>query len=243
MNEPHHRHLTLPYPLSFALSAPSSRPTQSTLLLHHYSRPNYLFVLRPPPTSPPPAPTPPNTTDYGASASLLVYPSRAGVRYGQTITCSTLVIGMPGKKLLSTCRLPRKTPRETLVTIRGTQTRRSLVRSELRCFRMRSFQGIEIARVPRSMNEPITLLLPGRLSLSTVFLRLTLLDSFPLFPWPFCDRLSVRKRANEVFFVLPRGVLHCVNNYRFPRRHARAQTAGLEYLMIRLKSLSRIIRE
>lgn len=102
----------LPSPSS--ASSPSLPPaplalTQSTLLLHHYSRPNYLFATTTPSATsplPPPRPRPP-----GYWSTL-----HAGVRYGQTITCSTLVIGMPGKKLLSTCRLPRKTPRETLVT-------------------------------------------------------------------------------------------------------------------------------
>lgn len=79
--------------------------------------------LRPPSATSPPLPTPTLPTSLRRCRlprpRVLVYPSRFGVRYGQTITCSTLVIGMPGKKPLSTCRLPRKTLRETLVTIHG----------------------------------------------------------------------------------------------------------------------------
>lgn len=102
----------LPSPSSASSSSLPPAPlalSQSTLLLHHYSRPNYLFATTTPSATSPLPPSRPRPPGYWSTL-------HAGVRYGQTITCSTLVIGMPGKKLLSTCRLPRKTPRETLVT-------------------------------------------------------------------------------------------------------------------------------
>lgn len=102
----------MPSPSSASSSSlPPAPPalSQSTLLLHHYSRPNYLFATTTPSATSPLPPSRPRPPGYWSTL-------HAGVRYGQTITCSTLVIGMPGKKLLSTCRLPRKTPRETLVT-------------------------------------------------------------------------------------------------------------------------------
>lgn len=102
----------MPSPSSASSSSLPPAPlalSQSTLLLHHYSRPNYLFATTTPSATSPLPPSRPRPPGYWSTL-------HAGVRYGQTITCSTLVIGMPGKKLLSTCRLPRKTPRETLVT-------------------------------------------------------------------------------------------------------------------------------
>lgn len=144
--------------------------------------------LRPPSATSPPLPTYPT---YLRRCRLprprvLVYPSRSGVRYGQTITCSTLVIGMPGKKPLSTCRLPRKTLRKTLVTIHG----RLLPWRKLRV--SESFQGIEITF--HWMNEQIL----GRffyIFYSLQSLDLSLFPRSPLFFFPS----SLMSCANEVF--------------------------------------------